>query len=251
MCWEASDDRAKLCREVAREGLRRHAGFWGQSSGLSLGLVGVDRRLGHNDCAARRVQARRKVEARRPGRSRRLGGPGTRVLAQLRRRRPSAPGCEQRRRRCSRQTGGGRKSANGGERRPQIGDGRLDGGRARRRSGLLGYRGWLRRTRAAGRGQLRQVPVRPVRGKGASAASAGSGNGSHASTHACLAVVVGVDGSGRRCGLTAASGAWGSTAPGGSWLEGQEETRREEGPGGGGSGRVQQAEMTDGEGRRR
>ena len=203
MCWEASDDRAKLCREVAREGLRWHAGFWGQSSGLNLGLVGVDRRSGHNDCAARRVQARRRMEARRPGRSRWLGGLGTRVLAQLRRRRPSAPGCEQRRSRCSIsrwEEGGGRKRANGGERRLRIGDGRLDGGRARRRSRLLGCRGWLRRTRAAGRGQLRQVPVRPVRGKGASAASAGSGNGSHASTHACLAVVVGVDGSGRRAG---------------------------------------------------
>ena len=50
-------------------------------------------------------------------------------------------------------------------------------------------------------------------GKAASAASARSGNGSRASTHACLAVVAGVDGGsrrrGRRCGLTAASGAWG------------------------------------------
>ena len=108
----------------------------------------------------------------------------------------------------------------------------------------------LHRTRAAGRGQLR-APVRPVLGRAGSVASAGSGNGSHASTHACLAVVVGVDVSGRRCGLTAASGARGLTAPGGSWLEGQEGTRREEGPGGGGSGRVWQAEMTDGEGRRR
>ena len=193
MCWEASDGRAKLCREVAREGLRWHAGFWGQSFGF-LWLVGVDRRSGHNDCAARRVQARRRMEARRPGRSRWLGGLGTRVLAQLRRRRPSAPGCEQRRRRCSIHARGRRRSANGGERRLRIGDGRLDGGRARRRSRLLGCRGWLCRTRAAGRGQLRQVPVRPVRGKGASAASAGSGNGSHASTHACSAVVVGVDG---------------------------------------------------------
>ena len=52
-------------------------------------------------------------------------------------------------------------------------------------------------------------------------------------------------------GLAAASGAWGSTAPGGSWLEGQEETRREEGPGRGGSRRVWWAEMADGEVRRR
>ena len=140
--------------------------FLGSELRVDLGLVGVDRRSGHNDCAARRVQARRRMEARRPGRSRWLGGLGTRVLAQLRRRRPSAPGCEQRRRRCSRQAGGGRRSANGGERRLRIGDGRLDGGRARRRSRLLGCRGWLRRTRAAGRGQLRQVPVRPVLGKG-------------------------------------------------------------------------------------
>ena len=108
----------------------------------------------------------------------------------------------------------------------------------------------LRGTRATRRGRSGQVPVQPVLGRAASVASARSGNGSRASTHACLAVVAGVDGGGRRW-LTAASGAWGSTAPGGSWLEGQEGTRREEGPGRGGSRRVWWAEMADGEVRRR
>ena len=129
-------------------------------------------------------------------------------------------------------------------------DGRLDGRHGRHGRRRLVRGSGLRGTRATRRGRSGQVPVQPVLGRAASVASARSGNGSRASTHACLAVVAGVDGGGRRW-LTAASGAWGSTAPGGSWLEGQEETRREEGPGGGGSGRVQQAEMTDGEGRRR
>ena len=66
-----------LCTAAISEGLRRHAGFWNQSSGSSLGLVGVGRRSGHNNCAARWVQARRRMEVRRPGQRRWLRGPGT------------------------------------------------------------------------------------------------------------------------------------------------------------------------------
>ena len=52
--------------------------------------------------------------------------------------------------------------------------------------------------------------------------------------------MVRTDGGDRRCK--------GSTAPGSSWLEGQEDTQREEGPSGGGSRQVWPMAMTDGEG---
>ena len=71
--------------------------------------------------------------------------------------------------------------------------------------------------------------------------------------YVCL---LGGDGWGRRRRPTvrANSDGWGMGLDGSGQLlaqEGQEDTRREEGPGGGGSRRVWLAEVTNGEGRRR
>ena len=98
-----------------------------------------------------------------------------------------------------------------------------------------------------------QVLVRPVLGMAASVASARSGSGSCANTHACLAVVAGVDGGGRRCGpmVRADGGFWRMGLDGSGQLlaqEGQEGTQREEGPSMGGNGRVRQGGVTDREG---